>query len=89
MRRSYCPDSSDINTDMPLKTDELELLSVFEKRLEFLYILKVILTKFMPSVLRRQSPLFFPMITCGQSSLISKVLPSPSKRRLVGGMLNG
>lgn len=59
MQRRCCPDSSDINTDMPLKTDELKLLSVLEKKLEFIYILKVILTKFILFVFFEKTKSFF------------------------------
>lgn len=44
---------------MPLKTDELKLLSVLEKKLEFIYILKVILTKFILFVSFEKTKSFF------------------------------
>lgn len=78
VQRSYCLDSSDINTDMPLKTDELKLLCFWEEAWISLYS-QGYLDKVYTDSFEKTKSFFSSKIICGQSSLISYLLPSCSK----------
>lgn len=87
MQGCYLPDSFDINADMSLNADaKIECSCCSASRLELLYVLNVVFTKFRIFVLRRQTP-FYCLKVISRHKFSNKHPPaSPAKGCLIVGV---